>query len=298
MASNNAVVNAILAATSNTQVQAAMLMGSKLESGWSATAVGDQGTSFGPFQIHLPAHPGVSSAEAENPSWAVNYMLPAYEDGVSKVPASMWSSNPAEAAATAAYYAERPAKMYAGYEALWSQVQTALGGGNVSSGGNTSNASGTGGTSGGAVDASTTSSLLAPLESDISVTLNDMYMGGLMLLGLVMMVVGFVLLFKGSVGLPKAPTINVTVPGGNNGSNSSGGRDSNIGTSGPAANQGTPTATSGRGTAARRGGTTGARGLNTGRAIAGTAVGRSVSVTAGRPKPRKPIMLPRKGQNP
>lgn len=43
------------------------------ESGWSEHAVGDQGTSFGLAQIHLPAHPNVSRSQAEDPRFAINW---------------------------------------------------------------------------------------------------------------------------------------------------------------------------------------------------------------------------------
>lgn len=130
MASGNPVVDAILARAGDRNTAMAMLMGSELESGWNASAVGDQGTSFGPFQIHLPAHPGVTVAQAEDPTWAVNYMYGEYAAGAARVPGDLWSSNPAQAAATAAYYAERPAAMYpAGrVSAAWPQVQAAVNG--------------------------------------------------------------------------------------------------------------------------------------------------------------------------
>lgn len=154
--SSNAVVNAILGVTSNTRVREAMLLGSDLESSWSTTAVGDQGTSFGPFQIHLPAHPGVTSAEAENPSWAAHYMLGAYEAGVNSVSPSLWSSNPELAAEEAAFAAERPAQNYfasdgsAVVNAKWAQALAALGG-HAGTGGNP------GGGAGGGNNAQTTS---------------------------------------------------------------------------------------------------------------------------------------------
>jgi len=131
-----------------------MLMGSSLESSWNAGAVGDNGTSFGPFQIHLPAHPGVSAAQAQDPTFAAKYMLPAYQNGVSKVAPGLWQSNPALAAATAAYYAERPAKMYTGYDQKWSQVQAALNGANISGPvtGAAGGASDSGGSGGGGLD--------------------------------------------------------------------------------------------------------------------------------------------------
>lgn len=127
MGSGNPVVDAILAKTSDQKMRWALLMGSKLESGWNQSAVGDNNTSFGPFQIHLPAHPGVTKAQAEDPTWAVNYMFGSYQSGVNQVPAAQWALNPATAAATAAYYAERPAVMYPSdrVSSAWSAVQSA-----------------------------------------------------------------------------------------------------------------------------------------------------------------------------
>lgn len=126
----NAVVDAILGATNDAHVRAAMLMGAQMESGMTTGAVGDNGKSFGPFQIYLVAHPNVSAAQAKDPGWAAAFMLPAYQAGVNKVTPSLWTADPAKAAATAAFYAERPKVMYpeSRYRAGWSTVQAALNG--------------------------------------------------------------------------------------------------------------------------------------------------------------------------
>lgn len=131
--SGNAVVDAIRSVASNNRVLLSMLMGAKLEGGWVTSAVGDNGSSFGPFQIHLPAHPGVTRAQAQDPVFAAKYMLKSYEAGANRVDAALWNSNPAMAAATAAFYAERPAKMYPTdrINAAWNDVQSASGGGAV-----------------------------------------------------------------------------------------------------------------------------------------------------------------------
>lgn len=129
----NAVVDAIRSvAGSDPHVLAAMLMGSSLESNWNTQAVGDHGKSFGIFQIYTVAHPNVSAAQAQDPVWAAKFMLPAYQAGVAKVAPALWQSNPALASAQAAFYAERPAKMYTGYDAKWSAVQAALAGADIS----------------------------------------------------------------------------------------------------------------------------------------------------------------------
>ena len=43
------------------------------ESGWDKGAVGDNGTSYGLAQIHLPAHPNVSQKQAMNPDFAIEW---------------------------------------------------------------------------------------------------------------------------------------------------------------------------------------------------------------------------------
>lgn len=126
----NPVVTAILSATTDAHVRAAMLMGSQLESGMSTSAVGDNGKSFGPYQIYTVAHPNVSPSQAKDPGWSTAFMLPQYQAGVNKVTPSLWTSDPAKAAATAAYYAERPKVMYpdSRVRAAWPTVQSALNG--------------------------------------------------------------------------------------------------------------------------------------------------------------------------
>jgi len=132
----NPVVDAIFAQTQDARVRMAMVMGGMLESGLNVNAVGDNGKSFGPFQIYTVAHPNVSPAQAKDPTFAVRYMLPAYQSGVSKVPDAVWQANPAKAAATAAYYAERPKNMYpdSRISSSWGTVQAAMNGQDVSVG--------------------------------------------------------------------------------------------------------------------------------------------------------------------
>lgn len=143
----NPVADAILGATNDAHVRAAMLMGAMLESGMNVNAVGDNGKSFGPFQIYTVAHPNVSPSQAKDPGWAVAFMLPAYEAGVKKVTPSLWQADPAKAAATAAYYAERPKNMYpdSRIRSSWSTVQGALNGQTIGP------TTGTGGGAGGGV---------------------------------------------------------------------------------------------------------------------------------------------------
>ena len=133
MATGNAVVDAILAGTQNVEVREAMLLGSDLESSWSATAVGDQGTSFGPFQLHEGGALGnLTPQQAEDPATAVKQMLGAYTSAVNSIPQSLWASNPELAAEEAAVKAERPAQSYfaaqgtATVNAKWAQTLNAL----------------------------------------------------------------------------------------------------------------------------------------------------------------------------
>lgn len=123
----NSVVDSIRSVATDTRVALAMLMGAKLESNWNPTAVGDNGNSHGIFQINLPFHPSMSKATAQDPVAAARYMLPRYQDGVNKVSPALWNSDPAMAAATAAFYAERPARMYDSgrIRDVWPSVQSA-----------------------------------------------------------------------------------------------------------------------------------------------------------------------------
>lgn len=152
----NSVVDAILNVTSNLEVREAMLLGSHLESGWSPTAVGDQGTSFGPFQMHIGGAltaQGGTPQQAEDPTWAAQHMLGYYETGVNSVPSSLWSTDPEMASEEAAVKAEGPATSYynsqgqGAVDAAWLATNNALHG-IVSSSGSPSGGtgSGTGGT--------------------------------------------------------------------------------------------------------------------------------------------------------
>lgn len=121
-----AVGDAISRVTSDSRIATAMLLGALLEGGsldgpWPP---GDQGTSFGPWQIHLPAHPTVSQRAAEDPLSAALVMLPEYAAAVAQVPTSAWATSPMDAAARAVYLAERPAQMYpaARVAAAWAKL--------------------------------------------------------------------------------------------------------------------------------------------------------------------------------
>lgn len=132
----SAVSAAVSSLTGDSRVATAMLLGALLEGGsldgpWPP---GDQGTSFGPWQIHLPAHPGVTQADAENPLTAALFMLPSYTQAVQRIPDANWQSDPMGSAAEAVYLAERPAAMYppARVAAAWAALK---GGGSLPVGG-------------------------------------------------------------------------------------------------------------------------------------------------------------------
>lgn len=57
------------------------------ESGLSASAVGDHGTSFGIAQIHLPAHPDISKSQALDAAWSIDWAAHQFSLGH----ASMWT---------------------------------------------------------------------------------------------------------------------------------------------------------------------------------------------------------------
>lgn len=103
---------------------AALLEGGSLAGPWPS---GDQGQSHGPFQIYTVAHPGVSAAQANDPGFAVAYMLPEFQAALEKVKhdhASWLTDSPMMAAAYAVFWAERPLVMYP-YEriaAAWSTL--------------------------------------------------------------------------------------------------------------------------------------------------------------------------------
>lgn len=51
------------------------------ESTWNPGAVGDNGTSFGIVQIHLPAHPNVTKEQALDPTFALNFIVDEFIKG-------------------------------------------------------------------------------------------------------------------------------------------------------------------------------------------------------------------------
>lgn len=258
----NAVTDAIVQRVSDPNVRAAMLMGSYLESGWNPLSVGDQNSSFGPFQIHLPAHPGVTIQQAEDPQFAVAFMEPSYEAGVSSVAPSLWQTNPALAAATAAYKAERPSVMYpaARYAAAWPKVQAVLGGNTTL--GSTGTAPGSTSSPGTGTATATDTGLVS---STITGPLNLVWMSGIIVAGAVILGIGLYLLITGTP--PSAPVINITVPKEKNGSQ----------TRTPPIQRSAPNPRPIRASAVR------------------TDARPTVKATAGRPQPPRPIIINPRG---
>lgn len=145
MPNEQSVIDAINATAGNARVRLAMTMGAGLESTWTARIVNSIGAT-GPFQILLSVHPGVSASQAEDPTFAARYMLGPYQAAVARVPDSLWNSDPKNAAALAAYYAEAPEAMYpqGRIDAVWAAM-----GANRWGGGGTPGAPAAGGSSGG-----------------------------------------------------------------------------------------------------------------------------------------------------
>ncbi len=59
----------------------------KCESQYNPNAIGDEGTSFGLAQIHLPAHPEVSRAQALDPEFAISFLA----KNLAKGKGAMWT---------------------------------------------------------------------------------------------------------------------------------------------------------------------------------------------------------------
>lgn len=58
-----------------------MLAVARCESGLRPDAIGDNGTSFGIFQIHLPAHPSITKDQAVDPAWASEWAAKEFAKG-------------------------------------------------------------------------------------------------------------------------------------------------------------------------------------------------------------------------
>lgn len=113
-----------------------MMVGSHLEGGWySPFPVGDQGTSFGPYQMHeggALTSSGLTPAQAEDPVKATKAMLSAYESAVNQITEQLWASNPEKAAEESARLAEQPAQDYytsqgsGAVNSAWNDAQAVL----------------------------------------------------------------------------------------------------------------------------------------------------------------------------
>lgn len=127
---------AIMQTTTNLRTREAMMVGSHMEGGWYPPfPVGDQGTSFGPYQMHeggaLTAS-GLSPTQAENPVKATKAMLGAYQSAVNQITEQLWTSNPEKAAEETAFLAEKPAVDYyssqgsGSVDSAWNDTQAVL----------------------------------------------------------------------------------------------------------------------------------------------------------------------------
>lgn len=126
----------VLADTKNLRTRQAMLLGAGLEGGWqSPYPVGDNGTSFGPFQLHqggMLTSLGGTPQQADDPKWSVKAMLPTYNNAVNQISDAKWKSDPESAAEQAAVIAERPAQDYFAsrgrhtVDTVWSATQHTL----------------------------------------------------------------------------------------------------------------------------------------------------------------------------
>lgn len=127
---------AILQTTKNLRTREAMMVGSHLEGGWYPPfPVGDQGTSFGPYQMHeggALTSLGLSSSQAEDPVKATKAMLGGYMSAVNQISEQLWSSNPEKAAEESAFLAESPAQDYyqsqgaGAVDSAWTDTQDVL----------------------------------------------------------------------------------------------------------------------------------------------------------------------------
>jgi hypothetical protein len=138
MAKAPPVPAAIMQHTKNLRTREAMMVGSHMEGGWYPPfPVGDQGTSFGPYQMHeggaLTAA-GLSPSQAEDPNTATKAMLGAYTGAVNQISEQLWSSNPEKAAEESAFLAEKPAVDYyssqgaSAVNSAWTDTQDVLSG--------------------------------------------------------------------------------------------------------------------------------------------------------------------------
>lgn len=130
------VPKAILGQTTNLRTREAMMVGSHLEGGWYPPfAVGDNGTSFGPYQMHeggALTSSGLTPSQAENPVKATKAMFGSYTNAVNQISETLWSSNPEKAAEESAFLAESPAVDYyssqgaGAVDSAWNDTQDVL----------------------------------------------------------------------------------------------------------------------------------------------------------------------------
>lgn len=62
-----------------------MIRVARCESGFLSNAVGDHGMSYGLYQIHLPAHPTITKAQALDPIWSMEWAAKQFAKGNARI---------------------------------------------------------------------------------------------------------------------------------------------------------------------------------------------------------------------
>lgn len=119
----------------NKRIARALMLGALFEGGslgHGPFPSGDSGHSRGPFQENDLYH-NYNHKKIQNPDYAVQYILPAYQAAYRKVPKELWHTNPELAAERVAFLAEHPKYDYyrtygaSGVHARWEQVTGKVG---------------------------------------------------------------------------------------------------------------------------------------------------------------------------
>jgi hypothetical protein len=111
------------------QLAQALKLAVQLESGGRADAVGDQGHSYGYYQINQPAHgQNITPEQSRDARQATRYRLPEFRAAKARVVQErpgLWESDPMAAASLTAFLAQRPAQPYrdSNVRAAWQTIQ-------------------------------------------------------------------------------------------------------------------------------------------------------------------------------
>ena len=88
-----------------------MYFGTGIEANWNPKNISGDG-AFGAWQIQSPGlpypNPGITVAQAMDPVYSTQYMLPRYRNALNNVDPGLWVVNPEKAVEQTAYNAERP----------------------------------------------------------------------------------------------------------------------------------------------------------------------------------------------